>query len=144
MAIVYEDRFGFDRMLDTFDKKVRRAALLRIRRLARSLHDRVINNTPVKTGTARANWNLSINTPNFEVVDHSKSPISAAQAGANARQSQKLLQNFTLAEEHKIYITNGVYYIGLLEHGDATRKAHAMMEMAQMAVTSLADTGGDE
>lgn len=86
------------------------------------LSEDVIMQTPVDTGYAIANWNISLNTPDNSITE-TRDP-SGANALSNAKSA---IDRYKLGDE--IYITNNVPYILQLEDGYSSQSS-MMVERA--------------
>lgn len=76
--------------------------------------DMIIDDTPVDTGKAQANWNASINSPNTTVTD------------STSKSNPEL--NIKIGET--AYLTNSVPYISVLESGSSKVQGHNMVKKA--------------
>ena len=79
----------------------------------------VVLKTPVDTGRAMANWQLSINIPKTDVKKTTK---NTAVADGN-----RTLKTIKLGED--IYITNNLPYIGRLERGHSKQAPRGMVAL---------------
>lgn len=93
---------------------------------------RVARRTPVLTGRARGNWNLSFDRPNFSTDVEFFDP-SGELGDAKAR---------AIAENAKagdaIYVTNALPYIWAIDHGHSRKTAPAYIELTQAEVPFIA------
>lgn len=101
-----------ERMKEDLDTAVRKATL----RLFRS----VVLRTPVDTGRARANWNVSFGAADYSVT------VSTNQARGLAEAEKAL----ALPVGGITYISNGLPYIRLLEHGYSRQAPQGMVRLA--------------
>jgi hypothetical protein len=92
-----------------------------VRRAALAIDQTLVMSTPVDTGQARSNWNVSTGAPQEQIVE----PVSAGAAIArgaaviNGRRS-----------EETIFITNNVPYIGRLNEGSSAQAPAMFVEGA--------------
>lgn len=91
-------------------EQVKADSALEYKATALELFSQVIQKTPVKTGRARANWNISTDQP-----DDSTSDSTAPQIHPDLN-----LGSFPL-----VYISNGLDYVVLLEEGRSKKQAPA-------------------
>ena len=90
--------------------------MLMLRKVGLELLSGIVFRTRVKTGRARGNWQVSINNPittETENVDTAGSSTISSGGSVIAT-----LSNMTLAQIEKIFITNNVKYITMLEEMD--------------------------
>ena len=73
---------------------------------------RIVLKTPVDTGRARSNWQLSIGRLPTEAVEGVFSPTRYAQTLSDAATKLQTLPPFDI-----VYIANNLPYIQVLEHG---------------------------
>lgn len=99
------DLANFARDLDLETEQV-------VRKVALDVHTRVSQKTPVDTGRARANWNVSPGTPDRSVSESTSSQMPSLRKGDG---------------EGPIYITNSLPYIGKLEDGSSTQAPSGMV-----------------
>lgn len=87
--------------------------------ITREIFNGVVRRTPVRTGRARASWNVGVGVP-----DRSLAPI-AGEPG-NPQPSPKF-PNLVLTKPTPIFIDNAIPYIQYLEHGSPTTSATGMV-----------------
>jgi hypothetical protein len=97
-----------------------------IREVALAAHQAVVMATPVDTGRARANWEVSINRP---VTTHTEGTNYVGTLGAGAATIA------TRRNSQSIHISNNVPYIGELNRGSS---AQAPANFVQRAVQAAA------
>lgn len=96
--------------LAKFIKKAGANAEQVVRKVALDLDKSLVLKTPVDTGRARANWQVAFNSPDISSV------ISNDKSGSKTLSTaQKQLEMFKLGQ--KVFITNSLPYIGVLEYG---------------------------
>ena len=82
----------------------------------------VVLKTPVDTGRARGNWQVTINeSPENEINTEDKTGNNTISEGTDR---VKRVPSFAI-----IYITNNVPYIVYLENGTPTQAAHGMIAL---------------
>jgi len=90
--------------------------MLMLRKVGLDLLSGIVLRTRVKTGRARGNWQVSINNPiTTETENVDKEGSSTISSGGSVIAT---LSNMTLAQIEKIFITNNVKYITMLEEMD--------------------------
>ena len=87
--------------------------------IALQLHRKIVLGTPVDTGRARANWQISESAPELGVI-----------LGRDLAPIPKLSGDTT------IYITNSLPYIVPLEYGHSKQAPHGMVRKAIAEVAS--------
>lgn len=96
---------------------------------------RIMLKTPVDTGRARANWNVSIDAPDTSTNE------AATIAGAPAKQAEGGARivgaDFFAGDE--IYITNGLPYIKPLEDGHSKQAPQGMVAVTVQELKPLVD-----
>lgn len=96
---------------------------------------RIMLKTPVDTGRARANWNVSIDAPDTstnEAATIADAPAKQAEGGARIAGA-----DFFAGDE--IYITNGLPYIKPLEDGHSKQAPQGMVAVTVQELKPLAD-----
>lgn len=86
------------------------------RDIALELHRRIVNKTPIDTGRAKANWNLSSGSPDTTVTDSTtpNSPnIGSPKAGVD-----------------ELWIANYLHYIYALEFGHSSQAPSGMVVLS--------------
>jgi hypothetical protein len=78
-----------------------------------TLFGEIIKATPVDTGRARANWNISDNTPNYETTRSLQPKLGMGISG-----------------ENDIYIANGLPYINRLDSGHSSQAPNGIIAPA--------------
>lgn len=94
-----------------------------VRRMAVAVNQTVTMATPVDTGRARANWQVSLGVP-------IKSPIEATDrgGGATVARNNAVIEGFTGGQ--KIWLTNNLPYIGRLNDGWSAQAPKGFVEKA--------------
>lgn len=88
-----------------------------LRKLALDIYTEIIKGNPVKTGRSRANWNLSLHTPNFTTSNSTIPSFVEIPPGS--------LKNLPL-----IYISNGLPYVRELEYGKSDQAPSGFIRLA--------------
>lgn len=103
----------------------------------------IIENTPVDTTKAVANWKVTHGTP-FGGVVGERIPGSKKGSGAGRARAAMKAENTGRIKFFKnrvaMYIANNVRYIGLLEYGNSKRKPHGMVSKGLQAMRLRAST----
>ncbi len=125
---------------DNSDRLVRKCAL--------AIDGAVILATPVDTGRARANWQVSLNEP----ISATRDPYAPGQAGStggpNAQaaiaQGQTVIQQYTFERAQAgLFITNNLPYIGRLNNGHSAQAPAGFVEKGIMVgVRAVREAGG--
>jgi hypothetical protein len=106
--------FGeFAKRLAIISKRVQDNALKTVQRAAIAADQTAVLKTPVDTGRARANWMVSIGTPNLSETPSTSADV-ALQQGRDAIGSYQLGQG-------GIFISNSVPYIQQLDQGSSAQ-----------------------
>lgn len=87
--------------------------------------------TPVDKGRARGNWNLSAGTPNFAT---SERKVRHGAGGPSASQVQAVVGD----ARSRIYVVNGLPYIGRLEYGSSTQAPNGMVRVTAAELRQVA------
>jgi len=99
--------------IEKFSKDAGLEINLVVRKISLDAYTRVTKKTPVDTGRARANWNLSVGY------------IDDTTTQSVMQKSPMLPKNTGLTKA--IYITNSLPYINRLEHGWSKQAPHGMV-----------------
>lgn len=101
---------SFGKELNDFSKRTGVDLDVSIVKVALSIFDGVTKKTPVATGRAKGNWNLSVGFMNTSVDETAKStePLGRPAKAPSLAMYRNL---------KPIYITNSLPYINRLEHG---------------------------
>ena len=95
---------------------------LEYKALAFEIFGEIIRLTPVDTGRARGNWNVSSGSPDFSTSN------SATPAQPD--------YNLNVKGFPSVYISNGLHYIGLLEEGRSEQAPDGISKVALGIVRS--------
>lgn len=133
--------------LDNSMKSLNRRLQQRAKQLERSLETAVRQGamaglraatvaTPVDTGNARVNWNVSVKDPKVEVRPLPEgASISKGEANRATRNRAAFrVRNFRI-KDGIIWLTNGVKYIKKLDTGGHSKKGGQMSAKAILAAT---------
>lgn len=92
--------------------------------------------TPVDTGNARVNWNVSVKVPEVEVRPLPEGArISKSEANQEAGRRARFRVKAFKIDDGVIWLTNGVQYIRLLDTGGISKKGGNMSAKAILAAT---------
>jgi len=119
--------------LKTFAKRIRRIgqdiernADIAVRRCALAIDATVVLATPVDTGRARGNWQVTLDNPAVTVTDQlSPSGRESVEQGKSA-----IAQYKGGRPEAAIHITNNLPYIGKLNEGHSAQAPAGFVEKA--------------
>lgn len=84
-----------------------------VRAFAFDLYGNIIKGTPVDTGRARANWNMTNDTPNFSTTESTSPRFGTGISG-----------------DKVIYIANGLPYINRLDAGYSSQAPNGIIAPA--------------
>lgn len=119
---------SFSLDLEKFAKKAGNNAAAVVKATALDMFAQITYRTPVDTGRARANWQVSFGTPNSSVtqsVDDSRISTNASQSvktkAFQARQGDKIIT----WKQGDIWLSNNLPYISRLEYGTYGKGAGA-------------------
>lgn len=126
---------GFTEDLQKFNTKVSKKATARLRRVALKAASGIISGTPVLTGTARANWRVSIGflSREFDLATSDKS------GGATINAASGIIQNAKLGVD--IFIGNSVPYIIPLEHGYSRQQPGGWVHPTIREIQTMIESG---
>ncbi len=115
------DLRAFDRATRSFAQTTLPRAVQNVtQNLAREALTGIVNLTPVKSGRARGNWQVSIANPTTQEVDR-LDPVGKTTI------DEGLAEIASAAPFQSIWITNNVPYIGRLEHGHSKQAPSGMV-----------------
>lgn len=135
----------FRKELDRYSKDVVRKIATEIHGIvAMEVYKRIAERTPVLTGRARWNWNVSFNAPNIET---STSVAGVRTTGApltkiEREKARVVLRNIGFANlGSTVWISNGLPYIWFLEHGSSLKAPQGIVKGAiQGALEALSSS----
>jgi hypothetical protein len=113
---------SFDGDIKRFSKRVGIAMDMAVRKIAFDAFAMVTMKTPVETGRAKGNWNISVKEPNKSINENA---TSTAQ-GRPATNPMNLKKGDGVKP---IYITNSLNYIYALEHGSSKKAPKGMVKV---------------
>jgi hypothetical protein len=89
--------------------------------VAMAVDEEVVRATPVDTGRARANWQMSLNEPAQGVLypQPQKPPTPESGAERSVAEGRDVLSQYKTGDT--VYITNRLPYIGLLDAGHSAQ-----------------------
>ena len=109
--------FPLDTVLIRARAKFKVDSSILLRKIALDLYAEIIRRTPVDTGRARANWNLSINSPNTS--------LSNSLVPSTINLTAKSLSNLP-----NVYIANGLPYVRELEFGRSDQAPNGFIRLS--------------
>lgn len=97
-----------------------------VKKVSFELHKKVIVKTPVDTGRARSSWNINAGRVDPSVQPEGRRGRSGATGIALRKQT-----NFDLPSPYsRVYITNNLPYITVLEDGSSTQAPRGMVRIS--------------
>jgi hypothetical protein len=122
---IHKTAKGFgDSLRKRAQETVRAAAIAEQKQVARALWEKILSRTPVASGHAVANWRASLNEPDGTVTSSTDTTLRWGDLEAVLTQ----LDSAPLGSV--VYISNGVHYIGILEHGHSTQSPEGFFQLA--------------
>lgn len=124
---------GFGEDLEAFERKATGRIRLFRRAIVMKVSARVILRTPVDTGRARANWQVSMGAPAGGVVE------AVDKTGTDTLQK---IKEFSVAIDHDdqpLFITNNQPYIEKLEEGSSDQAPNGMVAITVAEFDGLAE-----
>lgn len=113
---------SFDKDINSFAKKVDKAALAIFRGTALTLFGNIVKRTPVDTGRLRGNWQAQINTPPLGTTTTDDRSGGKANAGAKREVGIAKIGD-------SIYFTNNLPYAGVIEDGSSKQAPQGMVKV---------------
>ena len=113
--------------LDNLARQIEVGTKDMMRRVALDIDSALVLTTPVDTGRARSNWQVSIGKTAFGTVDQ---PMSPSEAIGNAKAELSKLRD----SDDKIHITNNLPYIQRLNEGWSPQQPAGFVDQAVMTV----------
>jgi len=109
-----------------------------IREAALAAQQALVSATPVDTGRARANWQMSVDdpivTPREAYVEGERGSTGSANTAAALSQGRKAIQDYSAGS--RIHITNNLDYIDRLNNGSSAQAPGLFVERAVQAATA--------
>ena len=138
------DPLQFAKNIRARGMEVRKHARLLVQQAALRCDQVVVLETPVDTGRARAGWVASVNDPIFHDPGEGRSSgFSEPQANATflSMEAAKIAIATYGLDDHSIWITNVVPYIGELNFGSAVHEPGEMMQHGVLAAAQVIRDG---
>lgn len=111
---------SFEKQLANFNKITAQELDKEVRNIANNVYAQLTKITPVATGLAEGNWNLSVGRPDRTVTE------LGSDGGVMANPPPTLRQG---DGKKPIYITNSLYYIIYLEGGHSKQAPNGMVRV---------------
>ncbi len=124
------DLKSFDQQLTVAEAQVQLLLLTVTRKLALEILRRVVLRTPVRTGRARGNWQVSIGNPKDGTLDKTD-----AEGGATIADGTLVINAYTGFKE--IWLANNLPYISRLEDGYSSQAPVGMVQITLQEIESL-------
>lgn len=126
--------------LDDLDRKMMRLAACivknanrKVAAMAIGIVQQEVQETPVDTGRAKANWQVSIGFPVFESIEAQPPGVGGSTAGANQAFAENAaierIRSFSPSDQ-KIFITHNLDYIEPLNQGHSGQNDPGWIERA--------------
>lgn len=122
MAIKAQFTLPLDELVEKAHKEfnVDKEAILR--KLALDLYAEIIKRTPVDTGRARANWNLSVKAPNYQTSQRTTIPSTVSITAHDVKGLPV------------VFIANGLPYVRELEYGKSDQAPNGFIRLSLEAI----------
>lgn len=116
------DFSGDKEIQDAIDKELISLELAQ-KKIILEFFKRIVLKTPVRFGTARANWQISFNAPAVTVLDKQD------KTGNNViNEITTVLLNAKFDKNINVYLSNNLPYIEVLENGSSTQAPAGMIK----------------
>lgn len=96
-------------------------------------HKRVMQKTPVRSGRARANWNVSVGAPDTSI----NNDATSADVGAKQAEALSVVGQFKAGDTG--YVTNSLPYIPELEDGRSKQAPGGMIKVTVAEMQPVVD-----
>lgn len=126
MSIEIRNRRRFDRSLDEFADSLGLEVVTVQKKLAFDIFGDVVAGTPVLTGRAMNNWNVSVGSPDHDTTEEGGS----ASAIASLKQSAALRELAALAPGQTVWLSNSLDYIIPLSEGSSQQAPNGWIDRA--------------
>lgn len=113
--------------LDNLARQIEVGTQDMLKRVALDIDSALVLTTPVDTGRARSNWQVSIGKTAAGTIDQ---PVSPSEAIGNAKSELSKLKG----SDDKIHITNNLPYIQRLNEGWSPQQPAGFVDQAVMTV----------
>jgi hypothetical protein len=99
-------------------------------RTALDLMNRIVLKTPVDTGRARGNWQLTQRSPAEDMVPETSAKVSSSETPPSAilKEAEQTASGSQLGDD--IWISNNLPYIEALEEGHSQQAPHGMVALS--------------
>jgi len=99
-------------------------------RTALDLMNRIVLKTPVDTGRARGNWQLTQRSPAEDMVPETSAKVSSSETPPSAilKEAEQTASGAQLGDD--IWISNNLPYIEALEEGHSQQAPHGMVALS--------------
>lgn len=99
-------------------------------RTALDLMNRIVLKTPVDTGRARGNWQLTQRSPAEDMVPETSAKVSSSETPPSAilMEAEQTASGSQLGDD--IWISNNLPYIEALEEGHSQQAPHGMVALS--------------
>ena len=136
----------FKRRLKRYAKSVPEKAMLEVHgTVTLEVFKHIVERTPVLTGMARNNWNVSINAPNPETT---RDVFGGKTTGEPMKPSERnrameVIRNIQQGKlGTKVFISNHLPYIYFLEHGSSLKAPEGIVEGAVLGALEVLHSKG--
>jgi hypothetical protein len=128
---------SFEDDLNKFQRKTVNKMDQVVRKVALELFTRIIYKTPVDTGRARSNWQVSIGTP-------ASGTVEIDDKSGNATVSQATAKSAGFKAGDTIYLANNLPYIRRLEEGYSRQAPAGMVTLTVQEFSAVVKSIGVE
>jgi len=91
------------------------------KKMAFKVYSSIVQKTPVDTGRARGNWQISIGSETNEILERENKSGTA--------DSSEIAKLESVEDDTSIYIVNNLPYISALEHGHSEQAPNGMVDL---------------
>lgn len=126
----------FNQQIDVIAQQIDDDINKAVRKVALAVHKQVVTATPIDVGTARSNWQMTLDAPVSGTIPAYVPGKSGSTAGANvaATLAQGMAAVAGRQSGQDVFIANNLPYIGVLNEGEhSTQAAENFVETAVMA-----------
>ena len=139
--IIHNDARNFSQSIQGFAANLtHKKARLVIQKVGMEALTRLVRKTPVDTGRARGNWQVSIGSPLVDYDDEKKDPSGGEAETTSGGMSVIMAGQGKMKDaplDSVIWITNNVPYIEILDSGRSNQAPTGMLDSTMIELQSM-------
>ena len=121
---------SFSGDISKFANKTEAIATIIFKKVSFDMYSNIIKRTPVDTGRAKGNWQMSVKSPPSQILEDTDQSTLGTASSKNLSEGSRVSNRAKLGD--RLFIINNLPYIEKLEKGNSRQAPSGMVRLETM------------